>query len=321
MGFEASNDALRKRMLLDMLKIRAVEDELERLYFRGLVRGSIHLCQGQEAVSVGTCIGREPGDTMTCTYRGHGAVLAMGANVEKVIAEVLGRETGLCKGQGGSMHLTDFTIGAMGSFAIVGANLPVSVGLAWGHHLREDGRVSIAFFGDGSTNIGAFHESLNLASLWRLPILLVCENNLYGEYSPITSTTVEPNLARRASGYGIEAQQVDGNDVFAVYEAATRAMASIRSGGGPHFIEALTYRQKGHSRSDPGKYRPQDEVDHWMARDPISNFSERLIADQVIDSQWYSSERERVRLEINSASESAVGAPYPPVVHTFGKSA
>ena len=249
-------DELRS-MLTDMLLIRSVEDEVERLFFRGLVRGSTHLCQGQEAVAVGACRALVAGDTMTCTYRGHGAVLAKGAAADRLLAEILGKSSGLCGGNGGSMHLADLAAGAMGSFAIVGANLPVAVGLGWGHQLAGDGRASVTFFGDGATNIGAFHEAMNLAAIWKLPVIFVCENNLYGEYSPIGVTTPVRHLIDRAPAYAIRAKQVDGNDVLAVRDATRRALTYARSGEGPTFLEALTYRQKGHSPIRSGEIPPR----------------------------------------------------------------
>ena len=227
-----------------------------RLFARNLIRGSSHLCQGQEAVSVGACAALTEGDTMTCTYRGHGAVLAMGAPLDRSMAEILGRARGLCAGKGGSMHLTDVSVGALGSFAVVGAHLPFACGTALAAQALGTGAVSLCFFGDGATNIGAFHEAMNLASVWKLPVVFVCENNLYGEYSPLAATTAVERLADRAAGYAMTAAQVDGNDVLAVRDAVAGACAQARAGEGPTFLEALTYRHMGHSRADPGAYRP-----------------------------------------------------------------
>jgi pyruvate dehydrogenase E1 component alpha subunit len=261
---EADLDLLRR-----MVEIRAFENEVQRLFAAGLVRGTTHLCQGQEAVPVGVCATLGDEDTMTCTYRGHGAVLAKGAPIDRCFGEIMGRAGGLCGGKGGSMHLTDMRVGALGSFAIVGAHLPITVGAAFAARYRATDRVSVSFFGDGSTNIGAFHEALNLASIWKLPAVFVCENNLYGEYSPIATTTSIERLADRASAYGMPGVRVDGNDVLAVRECAEEAVARARAGDGPTLIEAMTYRQVGHSRSDPATYRPDGELDEWLARDPI----------------------------------------------------
>lgn len=307
-------DAQLSAMLTDMMMIREIEDEVERLYSRGLVRGSTHLYQGQEAVAVGACRALRAGDTMTCTYRGHGALLAIGAAPEKVLGEILGKEMGLCRGLGGSMHLADVSRGAMGAFAIVGAHLPIAAGLAWGHQMRGKGEVSLTFFGDGSTNIGGFHEAMNLASVWRLPVVFVCENNLYGEYTPIAVTTPVERLADRAASYRMHAVQVDGNDVLAVYDTCAEAIARARQGGGPTFVEALTYRQRGHSRSDPGTYRPADEVEQWLARDPVEAFGAALAAGGKVPPDWPPAERQRVADQVRRMSADAVAAPEPTTV-------
>jgi pyruvate dehydrogenase E1 component alpha subunit len=256
-------------MLRAMHEIRCFEDECHRLFAAGLVRGSTHLCQGQEAVSVGTCHALRPDDQMTCTYRGHGAVLAKGAPLDRSFGEILGKAGGLCGGKGGSMHLTDVGVGALGSFPIVGGHLPVAVGVGFAARYRETDEVSVCFFGDGATNIGAFHEALNLASAWLLPVIFVCENNLYGEYSPIASTTPIERLADRAGAYGMPGVRIDGNRVLEVHSTVREAAARARGGEGPTLIEAMTYRHKGHSRSDPAKYRPEGELERWLEHDPI----------------------------------------------------
>jgi pyruvate dehydrogenase E1 component alpha subunit len=252
-----------------MKEIRLFEDEVVRLFTRNLVRGSTHLCQGQEAVVVGACRALREGDTMTCSYRGHGALLAMGAPLDRSFGEILGRANGLCHGAGGSMHLTDVSIGALGSFAIVGAHLPVAVGAAFSAMYLRTGAVSLCFFGDGATNIGAFHEALNLAAVWKVPAVFVCKNNLYGEYSPLAATTPIDRLADRAAAYGMPGIRVDGNDVWAMYAAVAEAAEVARAGQGPTLIEAMTYRHLGHSRSDPATYRPPDELEAWLERDPL----------------------------------------------------
>ncbi|MEA2179270.1 MAG: acetoin:2,6-dichlorophenolindophenol oxidoreductase subunit alpha [Solirubrobacteraceae bacterium] len=261
-----------------MHEIRFFEDECHRMFAQGLVRGSTHLCQGQEAVVVGACRALREGDTMTCTYRGHGAVLAKGAALDRSFGEILGKANGLCGGKGGSMHLTDVAVGALGSFAIVGGHLPISCGAAFASQYRGTDEVSLCFFGDGSTNIGAFHEAMNLASVWRLPVIFVCENNLYGEYSPIAATTPIERLVDRADSYGMAKAQIDGNDAGLVHRTVLDAAARARAGEGPTFIEALTYRHKGHSRSDPGAYRPEGELEAWLQRDPI-RLLERALAE------------------------------------------
>jgi pyruvate dehydrogenase E1 component alpha subunit len=264
------------QFLRAMHEIRFFEEECARLFARGTVRGTTHLCQGQEAVSVGACGALRQGDTMTCTYRGHGAVLAMGAPLSEAFGEILGKERGLCRGKGGSMHLLDLRVGALGSHAIVGAHLPIANGAAFEALYRGTEAVHVCFFGDGSTNIGAFHESLNLASVWHLPVVFVCENNLYGEYSPIAWTTPVDRLADRALSYGMPGEQIDGNAVDGVFDAVAAAVDRGRRGDGPTLIEAMTYRQKGHSRSDPASYRPEGELEHWLERDPIARQEDRV---------------------------------------------
>jgi TPP-dependent pyruvate/acetoin dehydrogenase alpha subunit len=280
-----------------MLEIRFFEDECHRLFAQGLVRGSTHLCQGQEAVVVGACRALRPSDTMACTYRGHGAVLAKGAPMDRAFGEILGKAQGLCAGKGGSMHLTDMSVGAIGSFAIIGAHLPIAVGAAFAGQYRGDESVSICFFGDGSTNIGAFHEALNLASIWKVPVIFVCENNLYGEYSPLATTTPVERLADRAGSYAMPGLRIDGNDIGVVHATISAAAARARAGDGPTFVEALTYRHKGHSRSDPATYRPDGELERWLERDPIL-LHERALQDAGV-------EGERL-LEIRAAAEQAV---------------
>jgi TPP-dependent pyruvate/acetoin dehydrogenase alpha subunit len=279
-------DEVARARLLDalsrMIEIRVFEDETQRLFTQNLVRGSTHLCSGQEAVAVGACLALRENDSMVCTYRGHGAVLAMGAPLDRTFAEILGKADGLCAGKGGSMHLTDISVGAYGSIATVGAHLPIAVGLAFAGSYAGTNDACLCFFGDGSTNIGAFHEALNLAAIWQLPVIFVCENNLYGEYTAIALTTPITRLADRAASYGMPGVQVDGNDVEAVYRTVTEAAERAHAGNGPTLIEALTYRQKGHSRADPGRYRPQDEVDAWFARDPIL-LAETALLERGVD--------------------------------------
>ena len=299
-----------------MLRIRALEDEVQRMFTQGLVRGTTHLCQGQEAIAVGVCAALMQGDTMTCTYRGHGAVLAMGAQPDAVFGEIMGKAKGLCGGKGGSMHLTDVSIGAYGSFAVVGAHLPIAVGLAFASRYLEDDFVSVCFFGDGTTNIGAFHEAMNLASVWKTPTIFVCENNLYGEYSPYRSTTPIERLADRAASYRMPGVVVDGNDVFAVHATAQAAVERARSGLGPTLIEALTYRQVGHSRSDPAKYRPAGELEEWVARDPLV-LLERQLLESGLDPSRLQQVQDAVTGEISDALERAKSWPEPDVETRF----
>jgi len=297
-------------MLRAMHEIRFFEDACHRLFATGAVRGTTHLCQGQEAVNVGACHALRPDDQMTCTYRGHGAVLAKGAPLDRSFGEILGKAPGLCGGKGGSMHLTDVAAGALGSFAIVGGHLPVAVGVGFAARYRGTDEVSICFFGDGSTNIGAFHESLNLASVWKLPVLFVIENNLYGEYSPLATTTPIEVLADRAASYGMPGIRIDGNDVLEVHATVSEAAARARAGEGPTLIEAMTYRQKGHSRADPAKYRPEGELEAWLERDPIV-LHERALAAAGVPQEQLDAIRAAAEQAVEEALERAQSWPDP----------
>jgi len=304
-------------MLERMCEIRGFEDEVQRMFAQGLVRGTTHLYQGQEAVAVGVCSALRIEDTMTCTYRGHGAVLAKGTPLDRAFGEILGKAGGLCKGKGGSMHLTDVTVGALGSFAIVGAHLPISVGAALSAQIRETDELAVTFFGDGATNIGAFHEAMNLAAIWRLPVLFVCENNLYGEYSPLATTTPVSELTVRAASYAMPSERVDGNEVLAVHAVTSAAAERARSGGGPTFIEAMTYRIVGHSRSDPAKYRPDGELDDWLKRDPIERFVQYLREAGVASVDALEDVRTRAHTSVAEAAERAKGWPEPTIDTRF----
>jgi TPP-dependent pyruvate/acetoin dehydrogenase alpha subunit len=297
-------------LLLTMCTIREFEIEVQKLFAQGLVRATTHLYQGQEAVATGACAPLKRGDTMTCTYRGHGAVLAMGVSLSRAFGELLGRRGGLCGGKSGSMHLADAALGAMGSNAIVGAHLPIANGLAFAARYRRSDAISLCFFGDGATNIGAFHEAMNLAGIWRLPVVFICENNLYGEYSPVHATTPIARLSDRAASYGMPGIQVDGNDVLAVREAMAAAVKRARGGAGPTMIEALTYRIVGHSRSDSGAYRPAGELASWTARDPIKRSDERLRARGVAPAILDGIHKEALR-RVAAASQEARAWPVP----------
>jgi pyruvate dehydrogenase E1 component alpha subunit len=309
-NFPGIEDGDEAALLLTMCTIREFEVEVQKLFAQGLVRATTHLYQGQEAVATGACTLLKQGDTMTCTYRGHGAVLAMGVSLSRAFGELLGRRGGLCGGKSGSMHLTDVPLGAMGSNAIVGAHLPIANGLAFAARYRRTNAISACFFGDGATNIGAFHEALNLAGVWRLPVVFICENNLYGEYSPVHATTPIVRLADRAASYGMPGVQVDGNDVLAMREVMAAAIERARSGAGPTLIEAMTYRIVGHSRSDPGSYRPAGELASWIERDPIKRSEERLRARGVASATLDEIRKEALR-RVAAASQLARTWPAP----------
>jgi TPP-dependent pyruvate/acetoin dehydrogenase alpha subunit len=293
------------------LEIRLFEKRAYDLFLQNLVKGTSHLSLGQEAIAAGFAVAMRRDDWTFATYRGHAHTLARGVPMAPVMAELLGRANGLMAGKGGSMHLTSVEHGVMGSYAIVGAHLPIAVGAAWSAQYRGSGQVAVCFFGDGATNIGAFHEALNLAAVWRLPVVFVCENNLYMEYTPIASVTaVARPAADRAAGYGMEPIVVDGNDADEVFRVAADALDRARSGHGPSLVEALTYRHGGHSRADPAKYRPKDEVDAWLARDPAVLYRRRMLTRGATEEEVAAIEAE-VRAEVDRATEEAKAGPLP----------
>lgn len=300
-----------------MTLIREFEEQVHRSYLEGLVHGTTHLCNGQEAVCAGVAKALREDDYVSYTYRGHGQCLARGMDVEAAFAELFGRETGVCGGLGGSMHLTDIDRGLIGAFGIVGAGLPVAVGAGVSAQLAGRKQVSVSFFGDGATNIGAFHEAMNMAQVWKLPVIFVCENNLYMEYTPIGDVTaVEHPAAGRAASYGLPPIIVDGNDVEAVFEAARAALARARAGDGPSLVECKTYRHSGHSRADPAKYRPPGELDAWMRRDPVPVYRKRLLESGVGESVLVEMERE-VLAAVDRATEEARSSPTPELASAF----
>ena len=304
-------EELRLRMYRMQVEIRAAEQRAFDLFLQNLVKGTSHLSLGQEAVAVGFAAAMRPGDLSFCTYRGHAHTLARGVPVEKVLGELMQRDNGLMRGKGGSMHLTSAEHGVMGSYAIIGAHLPIACGAALRAQYKGQDDVSVCFFGDGTTNIGAFHEALNFAVVWKLPVVFVFENNHYMEYTPIGDvTTVEHPAADRASAYGLDRIVIDGNDADLVYRSACTAYERARAGHGPSLIECMTYRHSGHSRADPAKYRPDGELERWKQRDPIKIYRERLqqfgIAEQVI----LKIEEETTHL-IDAATEACKAAPPP----------
>lgn len=309
----------RLHMLQRMLEIRHCEERIQELFLENVIRGTTHLCIGQEAVSVGMAatIDAPRGDTVTCTYRGHGHALALGLTLRSMMAEMMGKEAGCCKGKGGSMHLTDMSVGLIGTFAIVGAGLPVTNGAALAAQIRGNGAVSISIFGDGTPNIGAWHEAVNLAAVWKLPSIFLCENNLYGEYSPYETTAPVPNVADRAAAYNIPGVIVDGQDAEAVYAVVQEAVDRARAGHGPSLIEAKTYRYKGHSRTDPATYRPAGELEQWQARDPIHILAERMKADGQLNDQQFKQMDQQAQDAVQEATTWALAQPYPPVEAAF----
>jgi pyruvate dehydrogenase E1 component alpha subunit len=292
-------------------KVRQFEKRASDLFLQNLVKGTSHLSLGMEAVAAGFGAAMHPNDYTFASYRGHAHTLVRGAPMPEMMAELLGRGTGLLGGKGGSMHLASVEHGAMGSYAIIGAHLCVANGAAWSAQLRGTDQVTVCYFGDGATNIGAFHEALNLAVVWGLPIVFVCENNLYMEYTPIDLVTAVSNpAADRAGSYGLESVIVDGNDADAVYLVAREVIAKARHGDGPSLVEAATYRSGGHSRADPAKYRPTDEVEAWLARDPIPMYHQRLLRLGVSEALLADIQQE-VAAAVDAATEFAKWSPPP----------
>jgi len=303
----------RLRLFRSQVLLRQAEQRAFDLFLQNLVKGTSHLSLGQEAVAAGFACAMKPGDLSFCTYRGHAHTLARGVPVEKVLGELMQRDNGLMRGKGGSMHLTSAEHGVMGSYAIIGAHLPIACGAAWRAQYKGHKDVSVCFFGDGTTNIGAFHEALNFAVVWKLPVIFVCENNLYMEYTPIGDVTaVKHPAADRAASYGLERILIDGNDADAVYRAAMAAYEKARAGGGPSLVECLTYRHSGHSRADPAKYRPEGELEKWKERDPVKLYRERLKQFGVSESAITLIETDVQRI-VDAATEACKAAPMPPL--------
>jgi len=306
-------EATRLRLFQLQVEIRYAEKRAYDLFLQNLVKGTSHLALGQEAVAAGFAAAMNKDDYTFCTYRGHHHTLARGASMVSVLGELMGRQCGLMKGKGGSMHLTSVEHGVMGSYAIVGAHLPIAAGAAWSAQYRGTKQVAVAFFGDGATNIGAFHEALNLAAVWKLPVIFCCENNMYMEYTPISSVTaVKHPAADRAASYGLEREIVDGNDADLVYQTASAAITKAREGRGPSLIECLTYRHSGHSRADPAKYRPKGELEEWLKRDPIVLYRNRLLSLGIDEAKLAKIEADAMAT-LEKATETAKASPTPAV--------
>lgn len=305
-----SNDE-KIQMYRDMLKIRFFENKVFELYGQNLVPGTIHLYAGEEAVAVGTCSNLRKDDYIVSTHRGHGHCLAKGASLDRTMAEILGRRTGYCKGKGGSMHIADFSIGMLGATAVVGAGIPIATGAGLSIKLRRTDQVAACFFGDGASNQGTFHEGINMAAVWNLPVLFVCENNLYAMGTRQTQVMLLENVAQRASAYGIPGTSVDGNNVLDVYEATAEACTRARNGAGPSLIECKTYRHKGHSRWDPATYRPKEEVDKWLMRDPIRRMKTHLLDHGILSEPEATKIEKETSTAVEKAVKFAVDSPFP----------
>jgi TPP-dependent pyruvate/acetoin dehydrogenase alpha subunit len=294
-----------------MVQIRRFEEELFRLFLNRPMPGSMHQYVGQEAVAVGVCAHLAKEDYVTSTHRGHGHCIAKGVEIKAIMAEMFAKKTGCCKGMGGSMHIADFGVGMLGANAIVGAGIPIATGAGWSCKARYPGRVSVAFFGEGAANEGAFHEGINLAAVWRLPVVFVCENNLYNFSVHYKKTMLLDNVADRAVAYGIPGQVVDGMDLLAVSGAAGEAIKRARQGDGPTLLECKTYRFMGHSRFEPAGYRPKEEVEEWKKRDPLTMFRQGLLKSLEVSEAEIEEIDRAVAKEIEEAVAFAEQSPDP----------
>ena len=294
-----------------MLLIRQFEERVKYLFLEGIMPGTIHQYQGQEAVAVGVCSALKPDDVITSTHRPHGHALAKGLTVESLMHELFGKSTGCCGGKGGSMHVGNLEKGMVPAVAIVAGGLPIATGIALAFKMRKESRVAVAFMGDGAVNEGAFHEAVNMGAIWSLPVIYVIENNLYSASTPIFEMVRLKKLSDRAAGYGLPGVTVDGNDVLAVFEAASAAVRRARAGEGPTLLECMTYRITGHSRRDPCNYQPEAERKEALQKEPIRRFADYLLAGGMIDQAGLEGLRAEVDAEIERAVESALAAPDP----------
>lgn len=297
-------------MYKKMLEIRRFEEKVYELFTQNLIPGTMHLYIGEEAVAVGVCAALTPTDYITSTHRGHGHCIAKGASLKKMMAEIFGKRTGYCKGKGGSMHITDKNSGMLGANAVVGGAIPIATGAGLTCKLKYPDRVVACFFGDGASNQGTFHEAINMAAVWDLPVVFVCENNLYAMGTRQSMVMNIEDISKRAVSYGIPGVTVQGNNVLAVYEAAKEAVYRARNGEGPTLIECKTYRHKGHSRFDPAAYRPDEEVQEWMAKDPLNIFRKKLL-DKGIPEEFFDKIETQVTQEIEEAVQFAENSPQP----------
>lgn len=298
-------------MYKTMLKIRKFEQVAMNTFAEGKIPGFVHLYIGEEAVATGVCANLKDSDYITSTHRGHGHILAKGGDLKFMMAELFGKATGYCKGKGGSMHIADATKGILGANGIVGAGHNIAVGAGLSAQYRGTDQVCVCFFGDASTNQGTFHESLNMASVWKLPVVFVCENNLYGISMSQSRHQAIKDVADRGVAYNVPGIVVDGNDVFAVYEAAEEAIKRAREGKGPTLIECKTYRHRGHFEGDPCVYKPTEEQEEWLAKDPIPRFEKYLVENEILIEEKLKEVQSKVESEIDEAVDFANNSPYP----------
>ncbi|MDI6777490.1 MAG: thiamine pyrophosphate-dependent dehydrogenase E1 component subunit alpha [Syntrophales bacterium] len=307
--------AIEKEKLMDMyrtmVRIRFFEERVAREFAAGNIPGFVHLYIGEEAIATGACASLRPDDYITSTHRGHGHLVAKGGKTDLMMAELYGKKTGYCKGKGGSMHIADVDIGILGANGIVGAGIPIATGAALSAKMRGTDQVALCFFGDGASNTTRFHEGINLGSIWKLPVVYICENNLYGISVPQSYHMNISDIADRAASYGIPGVVVDGNDVIAVYEAVGEAVVRARRGEGPALIECKTYRYKGHFEGDPQVYKPKEEVEEWMKKDPIPRFKKQLIEIGVLTEKETGEIDQDMLEEMNKAVKFAEESPFP----------
>ncbi len=298
-------------MYRKMLLIRYFEEKAVAMYGRGMIGGSLHLYTGQEAVAVGACAAINDDDYITSTHRGHGHCLAKGGEAHRMMAELIGKEAGYCRGRGGSMHIADMDRGILGANGIVGGGIPIAAGAALGSKMLKNGRVTLCFFGDGASHGGGFHEALNMAGVWRLPVIFICENNLYALSVPFKRSTLIADIADRAASYGFPGVIVDGNDVIAVHDTVSEAVERARKGEGPTLIEAKTYRWRGHFVGDPCPYRSDEEVERWKKKDPVARFRAKLAEEALMTAEEAKQVDDRARRTIDDAEKFAMEAPDP----------
>ncbi len=298
-------------MLETMLKIRMFEENIVKLFKAGELPGWFHVYIGEEAVATGVCLNLTIKDYITSTHRGHGHCIAKGANIKNMIAELYGKKTGCCSGRGGSMHISDASVGILGANGIVGGGIPIATGAALGCQYLKEGRIVVSFFGDGASDEGSFHESLNLASIWKLPVIYVCENNLYAETNPLNMHLNVKNIADRARAYNIPGIIVDGMDVIDVYNKINKVASDIRNGDGPVLVEAKTYRYRGHYEGDPEVYRTKEEVNEWKMKDPILKLEEKIIKERILTLSEIENIKKVVQNEIEEAIEFGRKSPEP----------
>jgi pyruvate dehydrogenase E1 component alpha subunit len=305
------SQARKRDLLRQMYTIRAFEEKAEQLYTMGKIHGTMHLSIGMEASAVGAIAALRPDDLILSTHRGHGHCIARGADLNRMMAEFMGRETGYCRGRGGSMHIADVEGGNLGANGVVAGGIPIAVGVGLSLKMQKSDQIILCFFGDGAANTGPFHEALNMAAIWRLPVVYVCENNQYAMSFPVKKAFAIERISDRAAAYGMPGSTVDGNDVVAVYEAVSRAVKRAREGAGPSLIENVTYRWRGHSKSDANRYRTREEIEAWKEKCPIRRFRSALIGEGELTEEEAAQIEQQAYAAIDTAVAYAEASPEP----------